>query len=107
MNKIPIGDAFEERSQEARLLVIYGTKLARLDHKNLIFECRDIQGRVRYKFCLSSMRRSGVILNLSQEFITDLFVPAFSHWRWRRHVTQRFFDQPYFEAAQLACKILS
>ncbi len=81
MYKNPIGDAFVERSEQAHLLVIYGMKLARIDPKNLIFGCRDIQERVRYKFCLSSMLRSGVILNLSQDFISDLSVPAFSHWR--------------------------
>ncbi len=65
MYKNPIGDAFEERSEEAHLPVIYDMKLARLDPKNFISECRDIQGRVRYKFCVSSMLRSGVILILS------------------------------------------
>ncbi len=80
MYKNPIGDAFEERSEQAHLLVISGMKLARRDPKRLIFGCRDIQERVRYKFCLSSMPRSGVNPNLSQYFISDLSVPAFSHW---------------------------
>ncbi len=47
------------------------------DAKSLIFGCRDIQGRVRYNVCLSSMPSSGVILKLSTEFISDLSVSAF------------------------------
>ncbi len=66
--KNPIGDAFEESSEQAHLLVIYGMKLASPDPKNLIFGCRDIQGRVMYKFCVSGTLRSGVILNLNQYF---------------------------------------
>ncbi len=81
MYKNRIGDAFEERSEQAPLLLIYGLKLAHRDPTNLTFGCRDIQGRVRYKFCLSSMPRSGVIPRLSKDFLSDLSVPAFSDWR--------------------------
>ncbi len=72
MYKNPIGDALEKPSVQAYLLVISGMKLVRRDPKKLSFGCRDIQGRVRYIFCLSSMPRSGVIPNLSQDYISDL-----------------------------------
>ncbi len=53
------------------MLVICGMKLVRCVPKMMIFGCRDIQGRVSYNFCLSSMPRSGVIPKLSAKFISD------------------------------------